>query len=238
MLTKSAAKAFFLGGTALCAAAFLLLTLDTLAELPRRSHQENMTADVVRGHVIWNKNNCMGCHTLLGEGAYYAPELTRAIERRGAPWIDTFLQNPAAFYPNRRQMIRYDMFRDDVAGAEIAAGNRADVIAFLTWVGKIDTSGFPHAPDMVGKGTGAAVDPSVLARAPLYFQTVCIGCHSVGGQGGNVGPVLDGVSGRFDTDYLRKWISDPQAIKPGTAMPTLGLQGQTLDDLVNYLGSL
>ena len=106
MLTKSAAKAFFLGGTALCAAAFLLLTLDTLAELPRRSHQENMTADVVRGHVIWNKNNCMGCHTLLGEGAYYAPELTRAIERRGAPWIDTFLQNPAAFYPNRRQMIR------------------------------------------------------------------------------------------------------------------------------------
>ncbi|MCP5020466.1 MAG: cytochrome c, partial [bacterium] len=77
MLTKSAAKAFFLGGTALCGIAFILLTMDTLKAMPERSNQEQMSEQVVRGHHIWNKNNCMGCHTLMGEGAYYAPELTK-----------------------------------------------------------------------------------------------------------------------------------------------------------------
>jgi|FLOH01.1.fsa_nt_gi nitric oxide reductase subunit C len=238
MLTKSAAKAFFLGGTALCAVAFLLLTLDTLAELPKRSHVEDMTDQVVRGHVIWNKNNCMGCHTLMGEGAYYAPELTKVVERRGEPWMDTFLQDPEAFYPGRRKMIKYDIFDNEAVGAEVAAGNRADVIAFFKWVGNIDTNGFPAKPDLVPVGVASNVDPRIMARAPVYFQTVCAGCHSVGGKGGNVGPSLDGVSARFDADYLRKWVSDPQAVKPGTTMPTLGLKGENLDEIVEYLGSL
>lgn len=43
----------------------------------------------------------MGCHTLLGEGAYYAPELTKVVERRSAAWIDRFLQDPEAMYPGR-----------------------------------------------------------------------------------------------------------------------------------------
>ena len=238
MLTKSAAKAFFLGGTALCAAAFLLLTLDTLAAFPERSNQDDMSEEVVRGHVIWNKNNCMGCHTLMGEGSYYAPELTKVVERRGVTWIDAFLQDPESFYPGRRKMVKYDMFVDEEVGAEVAAGNRADIIAFLDWVGKIDLNGFPAEPDLKGSGTAAAIDPTKLEGAPEYFKTVCFGCHSVGGQGGNVGPTLDGVSDRFDEFYLRSWIADPQEVKPGTTMPDLGIEGELLDDLVDYLGTL
>lgn len=238
MLTKSAAKAFFLGGTAICGLAFLLLTLDTLASFPERSNEDQMGPDVVRGHHIWNKNNCMGCHTLMGEGGYYAPELTKVLDRRGAAWIDSFLQDPAAFYPGRRKMIKYDMFVDAEVGAEVAAGNRADVIAFLDWVGKIDLNGFPAEPDMQAPVAAGQADATLLDRAPDYFKTVCIGCHSVGGQGGNVGPALDGVSSRFDPDYLRRWISDPQSVKPGTTMPTLGLEGRVLDELVTYLSGL
>lgn len=238
MLTKSAAKAFFLGGTALCGAAFILLTLDTLAELPKRSHQDQMTDEVVHGHEIWNKNNCMGCHTLMGEGAYYAPELTKVVARRGAPWIDTFLQDPAAFYPGRRKMVKYDIFDDAEVGAAEATKNRSDVIAFLEWVGNIDTNGFPAEPDLVQTGGAANVDPTIMARAPEYFQTVCSGCHSVGGQGGNVGPALDGIASRLDAEYLTKWISDPQSIKKGTAMPTLGVPAETLNEIVEFLGTL
>lgn len=238
MLTKSAAKVFFLGGTAVCALAFLLLTLDTLAAFPERSNQDQMGPDVVRGHHIWNKNNCMGCHTLMGEGAYYAPELTKVLDRRGAPWIDSFLQDPEAFYPGRRKMIKYDMFVDAEVGADEAARNRADVIAFLEWVGNIDLNGFPAEPDLLGSAAPVSADPAALARAPEYFSTVCSGCHSVGGQGGNVGPALDGISSRLDPDYLRKWIADPQAVKPGTAMPNLGLDGQVLQDIVDYLSTL
>ena len=238
MLTKSAAKAFFLGGTALCGVAFILLTLDTLSQLPERSHQDMMTDQVVRGHEIWNKNNCMGCHTLMGEGAYYAPELTKVLDRRGAPWIDTFLQDPEAFYPNRRKMIKYDIFNDEAVGAEEAAGHRADIIAFLDWVGKIDTNGFPADPDLVPESVAASADPSLMASAPAYVQTVCAGCHSIGGTGGNVGPALDGVSSRFDTEYLRKWVSDPQSVKPDTTMPALPMSDQELDDIIEFLGGV
>ena len=238
MLTKSAAKAFFLGGTALCGAAFILLTLDTLSQLPERSRQEDMTDQVVRGHEIWNKNNCMGCHTLMGEGAYYAPELTKVLDRRGAPWIDVFLQDPEAFYPGRRKMIKYDIFNDDVVGAEEAAGHRADIIAFLEWVGNIDTNGFPAEPDLVEPTGPANANPSLMASAPVFFQTVCAGCHAVGGTGGNVGPALDGVSKRFDSDYLRKWVSDPKSIKPDTIMPPLSMSDEQLDDIIEFLGGV
>lgn len=238
MLTKSAAKAFFLGGTALCGAAFILLTFDTVAQFPKRSNQSEMTPEVVHGHEMWNKNNCMGCHTLMGEGAYYAPELTKVVERRGAAWIDSFLQDTEAFYPGRRRMVKYDFFDNDLVGVEVASKNRADMIAFFDWVGKIDTNGFPKDPDMKPQAGLASVDPTVMARAPQYFQSVCAGCHSVGGMGGNVGPALDGISQRFSEPALREWISDPQAIKPGTVMPKLDIPAESLDAIVTFLGGL
>ena len=238
MLTKSAAKTFFLGGTALCAAAFILLTVDTLAQMPKRSNQDQMSESVVRGHHIWNRNNCMGCHTLLGEGGYYAPELTKVIERRGADWIAAFLEDPEGFYPGRRKMVKYDFFDPKIVGEEVAAKHKADIIAFFDWVGKIDTNGFPAEPDMAQGNVNEVVDPRKLEGAPDLVKQVCIGCHKIGGQGANVGPALDGVSSRFDDDYLRQWISDPQAIKPGTAMPKLPMDTATLDAIVEYLRTL
>jgi nitric oxide reductase subunit C len=239
MLTKSAAKAFFLGGTALCGLAFLLLTMDTLKAMPERSNQEQMTDQVVRGHLIWNKNNCMGCHTLMGEGAYYAPELTKVVERRGEVYIDDLLRDPKRYTQDGRQMIKYDIFNPDEVGEEVAAGHRADVIAFLAWVGKINTNGFPADPDLAGDTTRqpSPVLAAVLEAAPLQMGT-CFGCHSVQGGGGTVGPALDGVSKRLNREYLLKWISDPQSVKPGTAMPNFGIKGEDMDAIINYLETL
>ncbi|MFN8155572.1 MAG: c-type cytochrome [Bacteroidia bacterium] len=78
MLSKSQARTFFLGGTVVTFAIFLGLSWNTLSEeVPKRTHEENLTPQVVEGKKIWESNNCMGCHTILGEGAYYAPELTK-----------------------------------------------------------------------------------------------------------------------------------------------------------------
>ena len=49
----------------------------------------------------------MGCHTLLGEGAYYAPELTKVYERRGPEFIKAMLRDPQAMYPGQRRMVQY-----------------------------------------------------------------------------------------------------------------------------------
>ena len=43
-----------------------------------------MTDSVVHGQHSLDRNNCMGRHTILGEGAYHAPELTRVVEQRNA----------------------------------------------------------------------------------------------------------------------------------------------------------
>jgi len=89
--------------------------------VPAQTRAANITAEVARGKRIWEDNNCMGCHTLFGEGAYYAPELTKAVERRGKPWLRLFLKNPEGMYPNDRKMVNYH-FND----AQIE-----DAIAFL-----------------------------------------------------------------------------------------------------------
>ncbi len=45
--------------------------------------ESTLTASVARGKHIWEKNSCINCHTLLGEGAYFAPELGNVWKRWG-----------------------------------------------------------------------------------------------------------------------------------------------------------
>lgn len=246
MLSKSQARTFFIGFTVLFSGVFLGLTVDTILQVPERSNQDQMTADVVKGKEIWEANNCMGCHTLLGEGGYYAPELTKVVERRGEAWIRVFIKDPEAMYPGRRKMVKYDFSEEEIT----------QVIAFLDWVGKIDTNGFPRDPDMTTNGivspanaatntanaTAANGAPSATATtastapaAPAYYTQVCQGCHAVGGTGGAVGPALDGVATRYTTAQLDAWLKDPQSVKPGTAMPNLSLPDDTRTELVTWL---
>lgn len=48
-----------------------------------QTHHAKIDAQVARGKELRASNKCKGCHTVLGEGGYYAPELTKVAERRG-----------------------------------------------------------------------------------------------------------------------------------------------------------
>lgn len=218
MLTKSAARAFFLGGTVVCAVAFVGLTIDTFQQLPARTHADQITPAVERGKDLWDHNNCMGCHTLLGEGAYYAPELTRVYERRGPAFIRSMLQNPEAMYPGQRRMVNY----------HFSSGQIDDLVAFLQWIGTIDTNGFPARPPL------ATTEPT--APQPAVFAQMCVACHALNGRGGQVGPALDTVGDRFNADYLSRWLRDPASVRPGTRMPQLSLTDSQVNELVAFLG--
>lgn len=224
MLSKSQAKLFFLSGTVVFSAAFLALSADSLAQVPARSHEAQMDAAVVRGKTIWEKNNCMGCHTLLGEGAYYAPELTKVYSRRGPEWMRTFLKDPNGMFPGERKMVAYK-FGDQEIG---------DLIAFFRWIGEIDTNDFPPKPDLAPPAP-AATTSTRLAGAPATFKTICNSCHSIEGQGGKVGPALDEVGKKYDAAALDRWLADPQAVKPGTAMPKLDLSPEVRKELATFL---
>jgi nitric oxide reductase subunit C len=138
MLSKSSARIFFLGGTIVTFIIFLSLSWTTLSkDVPAKTHEENLTPQVVAGKHLWESNNCMGCHTILGEGAYYAPELTKVIERRGEGYIKAVLSSKVPWQPRGRKMVAYG-FNDQQS---------SDLIAFLKWVGEIDLNGFPPKPD-------------------------------------------------------------------------------------------
>ncbi|HEY8270511.1 MAG TPA: c-type cytochrome [Pseudobdellovibrionaceae bacterium] len=216
MLSKSAAKSFFLIGTAVCGGAFVLLTLDTIKQVPARTNEENITVSVHRGKDLWDKSNCMGCHTLLGEGAYYAPELTKVFQRRGADFIKKMLQDPESMYPGQRKMQKYNFTEEE----------REDLVSFLKWVGEIDSNGFPAKPPLA---------VAMTLPHPVIFDQMCIACHSLGGRGGQVGPALDGVGSRRDKAFLMAWLKDPTQIKADSKMPKLPLQDLDIQALADFL---
>jgi nitric oxide reductase subunit C len=226
MLSRSAARAFFLVGTGLSGLAFVGLTFDTFQRIPAQTNSAAITPAVERGHTLWDENNCMGCHTLLGEGAYYAPELTRVHTRRGDQFIRAMLRDPAAMYPGQRQMVQYDFTEREID----------DLVAFLAWIDGMDLNGFPPSPTITMPGSPAG--PVTRSSRPVVFDQMCTACHAVGGSGGSIGPALDDVAARRDTDYLTRWLHDPQAVKPGTRMPNLRLSDEQVTELVTYLGTL
>lgn len=226
MLSKSAAKAFFLGGTALTSAVFLSLTWDTFQQIPGRTNAAALTDSVKRGKHVWEDNNCMGCHTLFGEGAYYAPELTKVYERRGPVFMRALLKDPAAMYPGQRQMTNYHFSDQQID----------DLVAFFEWAGKVDLNGFPAKPTL-GASAQHEVTPPSTAQRPQVFSQLCMTCHALGGVGGTVGPKLDGVGSRLDAAYFERWLKDPVSVKPDSKMPKLPLDGTQVAELVTFLSA-
>ena len=141
MLSKKQARAFFLGGTVVTFLIFIGLTIYSFSKAQDQSNDENITEAVVRGKHLWEENNCMGCHTILGEGAYYAPELTKVIERRGPGYIKAVLMTPVSWEPNGRKMVAYGFSKEEAE----------DLIAFFEWIGGIDLNGFDRVVSPLSK---------------------------------------------------------------------------------------
>ncbi|SHF72543.1 nitric oxide reductase, NorC subunit apoprotein [Microbulbifer donghaiensis] len=136
--TKGAARNIYYGGSLFFILLFLALTLHTTRAAPETSHAENLTESVARGKLVWEENNCIGCHTLLGEGAYYAPELGNVYVRRGgdASFKDYFaawMKIQPLPAPGRRKMPQFNLTDQQVD----------DLAEFLKWTSQIDTQDWP-----------------------------------------------------------------------------------------------
>jgi cytochrome c oxidase subunit II len=92
-------------------------------------------------------------------------------------------------------------------------------------------------------------DPSVAAGRQVFETTACVNCHTIRGTiaDGLFGPDLTHLMSRQTigagmlpntTENLRRWVADPNEIKPGCEMPAMELNPQQLSELVSYLETL
>ena len=216
-MNKRQTRLFALGSTAVATLTFVALTIDSHRQFPKLTNAQNITPAVSRGKDVWHKNNCINCHTLFGEGAYYAPDLTKIAQQRGAQYLQAYLRDPSKFYDEQRH--RRLMPKQDMTDTEIV-----DLVAFLDWVSKVDNQGWPPRPILVTSASfaapstlpsnqAAAVAKSALppgtkagpsdrdpvALGEVVFRTAspaCNACHSLSPGANMAGPSLAGLATR------------------------------------------
>ena len=223
-MNKRQARLFAIGASLLSALAFLGLTLDSHRQFGKLTNADQITPAVTRGKDVWHKNNCINCHTVFGEGAYYAPDLTKITQHRGEAYLKAYMRDPSKFYDetrHRRLMPKQDLSETDIT----------DLIAFLDWVSNVDNQGWPPRPILV---TGAALpgadmttgqqqaaatqaggvvaapagarpvagDENLIALGEHVFRSAtpaCTACHSTSPGVNMAGPSLAGLKGRTET---------------------------------------
>ena len=228
---KKASRNFFILGTAICTAVFIWLTLDTHTTIPKRTNTDQLTDEVVQGKRVWHKHNCNDCHTILGIGGYYSPDVTKTYSTRGEAWLKAFLKNPENPDPKRRKMPNLNLSENEI--------NR--LIVFFKWVDAIDTNQWPPQPIVEAKMTGIALEdkPQTLLGKSVYDQFRCDLCHMIGDKGGTIGPELTHVGKNRDTLWLATQIRDPKSHNPNTQMPAFSqIPEGEIHALIGYLVSL
>jgi nitric oxide reductase subunit C len=232
-VSKKIAFWIFLLGTISSAILFLGLTWDTHRQIETLSHVDMLSAKVVEGKRVFEKYNCNDCHTILGFGAYYAPDLTKVVRRIGEDGIRFRVKNPEkAFAASWRKMPN-----QKVADAEID-----NLIAFFTWVGNVENGDWPpqDSKKRLARSEERIVAGARISPGAAVFQTRgCMNCHTLHGKGGTFGPVLDVIGGRLNREQIAHYINDPKAINPKALMPAQKeLSDREREEVAGFLAGL
>jgi nitric oxide reductase subunit C len=231
-MTKRQALIFSLGATGIFTLVFVGLTVHSHTVFPRLTNADALTDEVVSGKDVWHRKNCVNCHTLMGEGAYYAPDLTQITMQRGEGYLVQFLEDPSRFYSE-------EVHRRLMPDPGLTEQERREVIAFLDWISKIRNQNWPPRPILVsgsavpglarrGRDEGAtSMDPIALGEELFHgMPPGCFTCHSTSPGVALAGPSLANMATRAEQTvaspgytgragdaaaYIRESILEPSA---------------------------
>jgi len=99
------------------------------------------------GKLVIQTRNCMNCHTFFGNGAYYAPDLTKA-------WLDPAWQQmwmPMTQAATREEAMvaflmypeKYPTWSRQMPNLQISREEAEALVAYLKWMSAVETNGFP-----------------------------------------------------------------------------------------------
>jgi cytochrome c2 len=177
------------------------------------------------------RSGAPGSHARGGAGLYDAPD-----RRPSNQWLGAVLGLGSILLTLAVGVTLYAA--NPAFGSGAAAGTR-DQIGQLPGSKSAAAELQPPEP-----GTPAAEGRAVIA------QKGCTGCHVIPGfnAGANVGPSLAGVGSRTSiaggavqvqgVEDLARWVLNPPALKPGTAMPATGLAEDEAAKVAAYLERL
>jgi mono/diheme cytochrome c family protein len=111
--------------------------------------------DAVAGKRVFQAYNCMGCHTIVGNGAYFGPDLTKLYDHAGPAWLEAFLPSAGAWPANGAVKLQ---LQDKAVAAEAGADT---IEAYL--------EKYPAAAERVARRGGQA---SHMPNLPLSRQEV------------------------------------------------------------------
>jgi nitric oxide reductase subunit C len=224
-MTLAQGKAIFIWGTIISAVVFLALTWDTHRQVAVLSHVDKLSDKVVEGKRTFEKYNCNDCHTILGFGAYYAPDLTKVVQRIGEDGIRYRVKDPGkAFAASWRKMPN-----QNVSDAELD-----NLIAFFTWVGNVENGDWP--PQDSKKRLSRGEEMMVVG---VFQSRGCMNCHSLHGTGGTFGPALDTIGRKLSMEQVEHYIRNPKAANPKALMPAQkDLSDKELEEVAGFLASL
>lgn len=141
-LTKTQARNIFLGGSLFFLVVLVGLTVQShLFALNVSTNNDKLTESVARGKHVWERYACINCHTILGEGAYFAPELGNVFFRYGGKddpdgakeAIKAWMQSQPTGIEGRRQMPQFHLTDEQLN----------DLANFFEWVAHIKTQNWP-----------------------------------------------------------------------------------------------
>jgi nitric oxide reductase subunit C len=222
-MSNKAARNLFIFGSLFFFVIFLGLTFDTMKQVDKRAPE--ITEEVNAGKLVWHKYDCIGCHTILGNGSYFAPDMTKVVERKPKGYLKQFLMDPKSVNA------KASMPKLGLSGAEAD-----DLIAFLDWISKVDTNDWPPKPILA---TAAVVAGKELSKGQQLYQSLgCHNCHMINGIGGTTGPDLTRVGARRDREWLFGHFKDPRKYVPNSAMPPVAAPDADLEQLTAYMLTL
>jgi ubiquinol-cytochrome c reductase cytochrome b subunit len=198
---------------------------------------------VKAGARLFTSQGCVACHTVHGQGGNIGPNLSNiGAQGLSRAWLTQQIRNPKSHDPSTK-MPAFDSLSDQQV---------SDLVDFLESLGgsagtsssaaPSNESDRPNVPSQTGQENSGSQALSSLAEQgrQLFHSQPCVGCHTVNGQGGNVGPNL---SNEGTKDHSNQWLAqqirDPKSHDAQTAMPAFkSLSDQQVKALVAYLESL
>lgn len=225
-MSEKALRNIFIFGTIFFFIVLGFMTYDSLSQVTS-TRTPALTDAVIEGKKTWQKKNCNDCHTILGIGGYFAPELTKVADRTDPDFLKRFLKDPKAAKPGTT-----------MPGQNLTDTEVANLVAFFDWVAGIDTNDWPPQPMLAAPPATQPAAPGAPSGATLFQQKGCSSCHQVNGMGTGIN--LSNVASRpnITAEYLEKWLKDPKSVKPDATMPKVPLTDEERQAMVLYLLSL